>query len=70
MNKGKVDYAERRAKELFDKWNDVAGVFDPGTSYYAEIAACIEDAVHCGIQTALYGNVKIKDGNVVRERSE
>lgn len=66
MNKGQVEYAEQRAVELFNQWNDVTGVFLPGTSYYTEILGCIEDAVHCGIQMALYGKINIKDGNVIR----
>ena len=66
MNRGQVEHAERRALSLFDDWNDVTGVFLPGISYYNEVTGCIEDAVHVGIQMALYGKVNIKDGNVVR----
>ena len=66
MNKGQVDYAERKAMELFDRWNDVTGIFEPASGYYSEIEAVIGDAVHCGIQMALLGRIVIKDGNVVR----
>jgi hypothetical protein len=66
MNNGEVDYAERKAMELFDMWNDVSGIFYPGTSYYGEIEACIIDAVHIGIQMALHNKVNIKDGNVIK----
>lgn len=66
MNKGQVEHAERRALSLFDEWNDITGVFVPGVSYYNEVTGCIEDAVHVGIQMALYGKVKIEDGRVVR----
>ena len=67
MNKGEVDYAERKSMELFDRWNDAVGMFQPGTSYYAEIEACIIDAVHCGIQMAVNNQINFDgDGNVVR----
>lgn len=66
MNKGQVDYAERKAMELFDMWNDITGIFTPGTGYYGEIKACIIDAVHVGIQMAIHERVNIKDGNVIR----
>lgn len=44
--------AKRRALNLFDKWNDVTGLVNQGTSYYYELQACIEDAVECGAQAA------------------
>jgi hypothetical protein len=66
MNKGEVKFAERKAMELFDKWNDVTCIFTPGTSYYGEIEACIIDAVHCGIQMALNNKINIKNGNVIK----
>jgi len=53
MQKGEVDAAERRALNLFDKWNDVTGFVPKFTGYYYEIQGCITDAVHCGIQQAL-----------------
>jgi hypothetical protein len=37
---------------LFEKWNDVTGCADPGTSRYYELQGCIEDAVECGAQAA------------------
>lgn len=67
MNRGSVEYAERKAMELFDTWNDCVGMLTPGTSYYAEIEACINDAVHCGIQMALSGKIDIEDGNVINK---
>jgi hypothetical protein len=65
MNRGEVNFAERKAMELFDEWNNTTGIFIPGTSYYAEIEGCIIDAVHCGIQMALNNKINIKDGNVI-----
>lgn len=66
MNVGQVEYAERRAVELFNQWCDATGVFIPGIGYYNEMVGCIEDAVHIGIQMALKGKVSIVDGRVVR----
>ena len=53
MTKGEVESAERRALNLFDKWNDVTGFVTKHTSYYYEMQAVVTDAVHCGIQQAL-----------------
>jgi hypothetical protein len=52
MNNGELASAKRRALNLFDAWNQVTGFVPPGTSYYVEIQACIEDAVECGAQAA------------------
>ena len=52
MTRGELQAAIRRAHNLFDAWNSVTGVFTPHSGYYAEILACIEDAVHCGAQAA------------------
>jgi hypothetical protein len=53
VKKGQVDNAVRRALNIFDKWNDVTGALVKHSSWYYEAQACIEDAVHCGIQEAL-----------------
>ena len=53
MNVGRVESAERRALNLFDKWNDVTGFATKHTSYYYELQGVVKDAVHCGIQEAL-----------------
>lgn len=52
MKTGELDAAIRRAMNLFDLWNQSTGFVKPHTSYYYELAACIEDAVHCGAQAA------------------
>lgn len=66
MNKAQVVFAERKALELFDKWNECTGVFDPPClGYYNEITSCITDAVHIGIQMALFGKVNLKNDNVI-----
>jgi hypothetical protein len=67
MNKGKVKDAERKALNEFDKWNDITGVIQKDSSYYYEIQAVIEDAVHIGIQMAIVGEVNHnKNGSVKR----
>jgi len=71
MNQGKVDHAERLALNAFDKWNDVTGFVVPHTTYYYEMQGVIEDAVHIGIQMALYGKVNFdEDGDVIKETHE
>jgi len=68
MTQGQVDDAERKALNELDRWNDVTGFLEPGTSYYYEIQAVIEDAVHIGIQMALHGKVSYdNDKNVVKK---
>lgn len=61
MNNGEMESAIRRALNLFDAWNSVTGFVPPGSSYYAEIQGCIEDAVHCGAQAAT-GDFKRLEG--------
>ncbi len=48
MTVGDMLRAKRLALQLFDEWNDVAGIFHRGSSYYGEIESVIEDAVECG----------------------
>ncbi len=57
---GEVDYAIRRALNIFDKWNDVTGFVPKFTSYYYELQSVIEDAVHCGFQRALGDEKKLE----------
>ena len=60
MQKGQLNYAIRRALNMFDKWNDVTGCFDKGTGYYYEIQSIIEDAVNIGVQEALEVYVQLE----------
>jgi len=53
MQQGEIESAERRALNLFDKWNDATGFVHKHTGYYYELQGVIKDAVHCGIQQAL-----------------
>lgn len=65
MTRAQVVYAQRKAMDAFDKWNDVAGVIETNSGYYSEIEAVIEDAVHIGIQMALFGKIDYdEEGNV------
>lgn len=71
MTKGEYEYAERQALKILDDWIECTGFLSPSDSYYQELCGIISDAVHCGVQTALFGNVKTdNDGNVVRYRIE
>lgn len=68
MNKGQVDDAERKALNVLEEWNEVTGALDVNGSWYRECQSVIEDAVHIGIQMALYGMVNYdKDGQVERK---
>jgi hypothetical protein len=50
---GEIEFATRRALNLFDKWNDVTGFVPKFTSYYYEVQSCIKDAVLCGVQVGV-----------------
>ena len=65
MQKGQSDYAKRKALEIFDAWNDVAGCFTKFTGYYYEICSIIEDAVEIGSMIALGIDFEIEDGNLI-----
>jgi len=68
MKTGQVESAERKALNEFDKWNEVTGLVQEHTGYYYELQAVIKDAVHIGIQMALYDKVEYdKEGNVKHE---
>ena len=53
MTAGELDGAIRRALNVFDEWNDVAGLIPKNCGTYYEMQSVIEDAVHCGAQAAL-----------------
>lgn len=53
LDKSKTAEVVKRAHNIFDKWNDVTGVFEKHSGYYAEIQGVIEDVVLCSIQSAL-----------------
>jgi hypothetical protein len=59
VKRGQVESAERRALNLFDKWNDITGFVEKHCGYYYEIQSIIKDAVHCGIQEALHDFKKL-----------
>jgi hypothetical protein len=49
---GEFEDAKRRAFQIFDDWVQVTGIVPVGSSYYYEMQDVIEDAVHCGAQSA------------------
>jgi len=62
MTEGQKHFAQRKAIQVFEEWNDVTGFVQPFTSYYYEIIAVIEDAVEIGAMVALDIKFKIVDG--------
>jgi len=69
IQKGQLDYAKRRALELFDAWNDVTGFIPKFTSYYYELCAVIEDAVEVGSMVALNVPFEIKNGELIKDEN-
>jgi hypothetical protein len=65
--KGEIEFATRRALNLFDEWNDTTGFVAKFTSYYYEIQSCIEDAVLCGVQIGV-GVHELLEGEKEDER--
>ena len=66
MKKGEIESAERRALNLFDKWNKVTGFVLEHSGYYYELQGIIKDAVHCGAQQATGNFLKLgEDDNFV-----
>lgn len=55
MTKGELEFAIRKALNMFDNWNDVTGALDKGGSWYYECQGCIEDAVKLGAKIACEG---------------
>lgn len=67
MNKGQVADAERKALNILEEWNEITGALDVNSSWYRECQSVVQDALHIGIQMALYGKVKYdEDGQVER----
>lgn len=53
MTVGEQERAERKAKEILDKWIEVTGCIGICTSYYYELCSIIDDAVQLGAKAAL-----------------
>lgn len=66
MKAGIVKEAERIALNQLDKWNDITGFVAKHTSYYYEIQALMEDAVHMGIKMALNKKVEFDEEENVK----
>ncbi len=52
MTRGELEFAKRKALEVFDKWVEVTGVVSKCDSYYYELCSVIEDAVDIGARVA------------------
>ena len=69
VTQGELEYAVRKALEVFDRWNDATGCIPKLTGHYYEVLGVVEDAVHIGVQVALelpvvfdeYGELLKKD---------
>lgn len=61
MKQGELDYAKRKALELFDRWNDVTGVIEKHTGYYNELCKVIEDSADIGAKVASGVEFKLED---------
>lgn len=68
LKKSHIDMAERIAVSNFDKWNEVSGFAEPHSGYYSEILAVIEDAVHIGVQMALFGKVTFDENGDIKKQ--
>jgi len=67
MNQKQVERAEWKAEEIYDRWSEISGYIEPGTSLEFEVKDCIKDAVHIGIKAALKQRIGFdKDGNLIR----
>lgn len=68
MNRGQVRRAEAYAVVHLQEWLEETGAVGLHTGYHSELESIIEDAVHIGIQMALYGKVEFdEDGFLKRE---
>jgi hypothetical protein len=68
MQKGKLEYAVRKAHESFDRWNDVTGVIPKFSAYYYEALAEIETDVKIGAKVALGFDIEFdEDFNLVEK---
>lgn len=66
ITNAQVNYAERKALQLFESWNNISGHFEKNSSSYSEIVKCILDSVHCGILIAIGNKIKIEDNEIVK----
>lgn len=68
MKRQLVITAESIARTKLYEWINLTGQIGIGSGYHSELDGLIEDAVHIGIQMALFGKVEFdEDGLVKRE---
>ena len=61
MTEGQLEYAQGKARELFNKWNEATGFVPEYTGYYYEIIACIDEAVDIGARVECGQRIIIHD---------
>lgn len=66
MSKGQVRRAEAYAIVHLQRWLEQTGAIGLHTGHHSELESIIEDAVHIGIQMALFGKVEFDDDGLVK----
>lgn len=61
MKQGELDYAKRKALELFDRWNDVTGAIQKHSGWYDELCGIVENAADIGAKVACEIEFKLED---------
>ena len=68
MKVSQIEYAKRKALQVFDEWVDVTGFVQRHSGYYDELCSLIETAVDIGSLVALEVPFHINDdGEAVEE---
>jgi hypothetical protein len=67
MTKGELDFAVRKALNMLDEWNEIAGVVRINTGHYYELQAVVEQAVHIGVQMAINGEITVDEHGSVKK---
>ena len=71
MKVSQIEYAKRRALQVFDEWLDVTGLVERHSGYYDELCSLIETAVDIGSMVALEVPFHINDdGEAVEDKHE
>jgi hypothetical protein len=70
MQKGKIEYAIRKAQESFDRWNDVTGLIQKFGGYYYEALGEIEKAVRIGARVAIGLKVRFDESGQLIDDEE
>lgn len=66
MQKGELEYAIRKAQDVFDQWNNCTGLIPKFCGYYYEALSVIETATKIGARIACGLKVEFdKNGNLI-----